>query len=56
MKSLHFETPQHETLECETLVKSMHGTNQDGVCYLIGNNLGDECMQNLKKKGRAKVF
>jgi hypothetical protein len=56
MRSLHFETPQHEALECETFVKSMHGQNQDGVCHVTGNTFGDECMQNLKTKRRPKVL
>jgi hypothetical protein len=38
MRSFHFETPQHEALECETFIKNMHGKNQDGICYVIGNN------------------
>jgi len=29
-KSLHFETPKHEAMECETFIRSMHGKNQDG--------------------------
>ncbi len=48
MKSFHFETPQHEAPECETLVGSMHGKNQDQICHLIENKHGDECMQNSK--------
>jgi hypothetical protein len=28
MRSLHFETPQHEALECETLVKSVQNLKQ----------------------------
>jgi len=55
-KSLHFETPQHKALKCETFVKSMHGKNQDGVCHVTENNLGDECMQNLKIEGRLEVL
>jgi hypothetical protein len=47
-KSLHFETPQHKAFECETLVRSMHGKNQNGVCHVTKNKHGDECMQNLK--------
>ncbi len=50
MKNFHFETPQHEALECETLVKSMHGKNQDGVSHVIEKKHGDECLQNLKWK------
>jgi len=56
MRSLYFETPQHEILECETLVKKMHGTNKDGECHLTGNNFRDECMQILKRKRKAEVF
>ncbi len=48
MKNRHFQTPQHEALECETLVRSMHGKNQDGVCHIIEKKHGDECMPNLK--------
>jgi hypothetical protein len=40
IRSLHFETPQHEALECETLVKNMHGKNQDVVCHVTKNNMG----------------
>jgi len=29
-KSLHFETPKHEAMECETFIRSMHGKNEDG--------------------------
>ncbi len=36
-KSFHFETSQHEALECETFTKNMHGKNQDGVCHVTGN-------------------
>ncbi len=50
IRSLHFETPQHEALECETLVIYMHGKNQNVVCHVTKNKHGDECMQNLKKK------
>jgi hypothetical protein len=37
-------------MECETLVISMHGKNQDGVCHVIKNKHGVECMQNFKQK------
>jgi hypothetical protein len=47
-KSLHFETPQHKAFKCKTLIRCMHVKNQDGVCHVIKNKQGDECMQNLK--------
>jgi hypothetical protein len=50
MRSLHFETPQHEALECETFIRNMHGKNQDGACHVIRNKHRDDCMQNLKQK------
>jgi hypothetical protein len=31
MRSLHFETPQHKVLECETLVRSMQNLKQQGT-------------------------
>jgi len=59
MRSLHFETPQHEALECETFIKSMHGKNQDGVCHVTKNKHRDDWVQNLKQKedfGSIKRF
>jgi hypothetical protein len=50
MRSLNFETSQHEALERETFVRSMHVKNQDGVCHVSRNKHRDECMQNLKQK------
>jgi hypothetical protein len=32
----------------------MHGKNQDGICHVIRNKHGDECMQNLKQKENFK--
>ncbi len=48
MKNLCFQTPQHKALECATLVRSMHGKNQDGVCHVTEKKHGDEFMPNLK--------
>jgi hypothetical protein len=50
MKIFHLETPQHEALECETLLRNMHGKNQDEVCHVTKNKHEDECMQILKQK------
>jgi hypothetical protein len=37
----------------------MHGQNQDGVCHVLGDKHGDECIQNLKQQedlsGRRKL-
>jgi hypothetical protein len=44
MKILHFETSQHEALECETFTKNMHDKNQNEVCHVNGNKNEDECM------------
>ncbi len=42
MRSLHFETPQHEALECETFVRSMQNLKQmedlNGIKRLRGEN------------------
>jgi hypothetical protein len=48
MRIFHLETPQHEALECETLLRNMHAKNQDEICHVTENKHEDECMQNLK--------
>ncbi len=52
MKSLHFETPQHKALECETLIRSMHGKNQDGVCHATRNKHKGWLHAKFEAKGR----
>jgi hypothetical protein len=51
MKSLHFETPQHKALECETLIRSMQNLKQQGD---FSGTRRPKCPKFLFAK--AKVF
>jgi hypothetical protein len=56
-RSLHFEAPKQEPLDCEATNTSMVGETHELICHVFKNNLGEvEHMPNFKNLDGAQKF
>jgi hypothetical protein len=56
MKSVHFEAPKHEPLDCEATVTNTVDETHEFVCHMLKKKLREvEHMPNLKNLASAQI-